>query len=200
MWLTCFHLIFSCFYTFSFLQNMNIFQMECKFIYWSNLIIFGNLCIGSSINANTLFVCISPLYLSGFNWLHSLYILPYLTRRTTWFENFDMYSNIWNVFVFWWWIFTFFSRYCYISEISTTTKNTIPVWNNVRRWIDIYTVDWIFCMNWSYILVRTIWIYFINVIICFSSPDRIFFNVIFTKPISNLLYVLIHMNLIQTES
>ena len=52
--------------------------------------------------------------------------------------------------------YTFFFRYCYISEIATKKQNKIQFWDIIRRWIIISKVDIIFYMPCSLILVRKI--------------------------------------------
>ena len=85
-----------------------------------------------------------------------------------WFENFDMYSKTWNLIVFfWWWVCNLFLGYCYLLRISTTTQNTITTWKAVSILINISMVDIIFCINFSFVSVRTIFILFINIFIFF---------------------------------
>ena len=91
--------------------------------------------------------------------------------------------------------FTFFFGYCHLSEFSTRNQCTIPICKTVGGWINISTVDELLWMACYFILVITIWIYFINVIIIFFSPHLIFFNVIFQKLISTFIFDLISMHL-----
>ena len=116
-------------------------------------------------------------------------------------HNYQRVQNIkFNGFV-WWWIFTFFKRYFHLSEITTTTRNIISIFNTVRWWIDISTLDRLRWMTYSFISVIYICIYFINVFFSFSLYlDHIFLNVIFPKLISNFLYVFISIYLIYSAS
>ena len=78
-----------------------------------------------------------------------------------WYVSKDMEPNC----LVWWRICNLFFRYCYISEITTTTQNKIPIWKTVRVWSNIPTFDRLFCTTWSFISVINIWVYFINLFI-----------------------------------
>ena len=66
-----------------------------------------------------------------------------------------LFKNIWyNCFV-WWLIFTLFFGYFYLFEISTTNQNTIPIWKTIMWQVNIFKVDILWCMIFSFILVRT---------------------------------------------
>ena len=80
--------------------NLDMWKIEENFIYCGNLRYIKKI-IYWFFNQFWYLVCIDFHILSSwFNFLHSLHVLPYLLRRVTWFENFDIYSKIWNLILF----------------------------------------------------------------------------------------------------
>ena len=79
-----------------------------------------------------------------------------------------------SYYLLWWFIFILFFRYFHLSVIDTRTKYTFSIWNNVRGWSCVSTVNRPGSMDCSFILMIIIWIYFINLIISYchiSWPD-----------------------------
>ena len=130
---------------------------------------------------------------------HSLHVLQSIIVSMPLFKLFDVYSKVWNLIFVFGGAFLIFLGYCHIYETYTTAQNIILVWTNIRGWFNIHAIDIIFCMTCSFILVRTICIYFVNVII-FFYPGLILLNTIFQKLFSFFLYVLIYINLTQAAS
>ena len=84
-----------------------------------------------------------------------------------------------------------------LSSISTTTKKYNSDFKTIREWINISTLDILFCVTLSFILVKTIFIYH-YIFICFSLlwPDLLEFDSLETIL---FLYIFIPMHLIQTN-
>ena len=85
------------------------------------------------------------------------------TILALWYLFKDMKYNC----IVWWWFFTLLFSYCHLSSIAKIIQNMILIWNTARRWIDISIVDRLSCMDSSFMLLRTIWLYLTNVIISF---------------------------------
>ena len=142
-----------------------------------------NSCIGSSINSNPFFV-----YIFLF---HHMNLISSFTTCLTLFNGVGaMVWALWCVVTnmgficFLWLICTLFFSYSYLYAISITTQNTIKICNNYRVLIYLSTVDIIFCMIFSFVLIRTIWGYFIYVKpYIFLSLGFFLFNVKFHKDI-----------------
>ena len=98
-----------------------------------------------------------------------------------------VFKNIKFNFCVWLWFFTFFLRYYLLYEIVTTTQNKITIWKASRGIIKTSTIDRLWCTNCSFILLKTIWIYFVHVSIYF-------FNLLERYISENILVFAIHID------
>ena len=105
-----------------------------------------------------------------------LYIFPLffhldLFGWTGWcvWEYFHVFKNTKSGYFVWWGDYTFFFRYFIFVYFSKQPKQNHNLEYYQGKNYHLYsTVDIIFCIYYSLILMRTVWIYFINVLIFFD--------------------------------